>query len=88
MATIKYIQDKKGNTLYPITEEDAVITNEGTSLSEKLSDLGTIRANAALGSTAYQKPSTGIPSSDLDAATRALLNNMVLYGDQVETLSE
>lgn len=32
---------------------------------DTISDLATIRSGAALGATAYQKPSTGIPASDL-----------------------
>lgn len=35
------------------------------SKQDVISDLAAIRAGAALGSTAYQKPSTGIPASDI-----------------------
>lgn len=37
-----------------------------------ISDLDTIRAGAGLGSTAYQKPSTGIPATDLAILTSSL----------------
>ena len=47
-----------------------------TSKQDVISDLATIRSGAAAGATAYQKPSTGIPSSDMatgvqDALTAA-----------------
>lgn len=39
-----------------------------------IGDLDSIRANANVGATAYQKPVTGIPSSDLSTAVRSSLN--------------
>ena len=42
-----------------------------------ISDLATIRSGAAAGATAYQKPSTGIPETDLDAATQQKINTSV-----------
>lgn len=51
------------NDLRFVTSEEM-----GESLSSKqdtIQDLSEIRSGAALGSTAYQKPSTGIPSSDM-----------------------
>lgn len=47
-----------------------------TNKQDVISDLATIRSGAAAGATAYQKPSTGIPSSDMatgvqDALTAA-----------------
>ena len=42
-----------------------------------ISDLATIRSGAAAGATAYQKPSTGIPETDLDASTQQKINNSV-----------
>ena len=42
------------------------IVNEAISKKQDtISDLETIRSGAALGATAYQKPSTGIPASDI-----------------------
>lgn len=38
-----------------------------------INDLATIRSGAGLGATAYQKPSTGIPSSDMNAAVQTSL---------------
>lgn len=40
-----------------------------------ISDLATIRSGAAAGATAYQKPSTGIPATDLAAAVQTSLGN-------------
>lgn len=88
MAIIKNIQDKRGNILHPITEEDAVIDAGGARLSEKLTDLESIRSGANLGATAYQKPSTGIPTTDLESATQAILASVVLYGETVETVND
>lgn len=100
MSTPKYIKDKRGNTLYPITLEEAVVDSNNVSLDTKLAsisndiaskqaiveDINTIREGAALGSTAYQKPTTGIPKEDLEASIRTMLANVVLYGDEVGTV--
>lgn len=40
---------------------------------DTISDLATIRSGAAAGATAYQKPGTGIPETDLAQAIRTLL---------------
>lgn len=42
-----------------------------------ISDLVTIRSGAAAGATAYQKPNTGIPQSDLAAALVAIIQKAV-----------
>lgn len=44
-----------------------------TSKQDVISDLATIRSGAAAGATAYQKPSTGIPSSDMASAVQDAL---------------
>ena len=44
-----------------------------TSKQDTISDLATIRSGAAAGATAYQKPSTGIPDTDLSSAVQASL---------------
>lgn len=52
------------------------ITGLDTALAGKqdtISDLDTIRAGAAAGATAYQKPSTGIPSTDMATAVQTSL---------------
>lgn len=44
-----------------------------TSRQAVISDLADIRSGAAAGATAYQKPSTGIPATDLDSAVQTQL---------------
>lgn len=44
---------------------------------DEITDLTTIRSNAALGATAYQKPSTGIPLTDLSAEVQSALSALV-----------
>lgn len=44
-----------------------------TSKQDTISDLATIRSGAAAGATAYQKPSTGIPATDLASAVQTSL---------------
>lgn len=41
---------------------------------DTISDLGNIRSGAAAGATAYQKPSTGIPSTDMSQAVQDQLS--------------
>ena len=58
-----------------------------TGKQDVISDLSTIRSGAAAGATAYQKPSGGIPSTDLTAELQAQIasfitasvNNLVNY---------
>ena len=47
---------------------DALATKQGT-----IGDLQTIRSGAAAGATAYQKPSSGIPSSDMASGVQTSL---------------
>lgn len=44
-----------------------------TSKQDVIADLATIRSGAAAGATAYQKPSTGIPKTDLSSAVQTSL---------------
>lgn len=44
-----------------------------TSRQAVISDLADIRSGAAAGATAYQKPGTGIPATDLDSAVQTQL---------------
>lgn len=55
-TTIGTLKDNNGNDFLPVTD---------VSLVAGLEDITTIRSGAALGTTAYQKPSAGIPASDL-----------------------
>lgn len=57
-----------------------IIEDVDTALDAKqdtISDLATIRSGAAAGATAYQKPNTGIPQSDLAAALVAIIQKAV-----------
>ena len=53
---------------------DAYVTGIGLAAKQPtISDLDTIRSGAAAGATAYQKPQTGIPSSDMSSAVQTSL---------------
>lgn len=52
---------------------NAELTETLASKQAVISDLDTIRSGAAAGATAYQKPSTGIPSTDLTSAAQTSL---------------
>lgn len=61
MSTIRYIDDKDGNHVFPVTHERAVRDSEGVTLETKLGqkqntiqDISTIRSGAAAGATAVQ----------------------------------
>ena len=51
---------------------------------DTISDLATIRSGAAAGATAYQKPSTGIPASDLAQAVR---DSLALANSSIQSLA-
>lgn len=60
-SSIRYIDDKNGNHVFPVTHERAVMDSDGVTLETKLgqkqdtiSDLSTIRTGAAAGATAVQ----------------------------------
>lgn len=63
---LKAVLDKGGEE--GITEEE--LLEALTTKQDTIQDLSEIRSGAALGSTAYQKPSTGIPSSDMSSAVQ------------------
>lgn len=61
---------KRGTNDYTMTYEvrpyvTEVEKHNWNAKQDAISDLSTIRSGAALGATAYQKPSTGIPASDI-----------------------
>ena len=61
------ILTQEGEQIFPLTDA-SLVAGLSTALSGKqdtISDLSTIRSGASAGATAYQKPSTGIPASDL-----------------------
>lgn len=55
---------------YTKVETDALLAQK----QDIIADLSTIRSNAAAGATAYQKPNTGIPKSDLSSGVKASLD--------------
>ena len=61
-----------------ISEPEVVTTGDlknyiNNGMQEEISDLSTIRSGASAGATAYQKPSSGIPSTDLASAVQTSL---------------
>jgi len=57
-----------------LTKYGTDVVNEGLSgKQDTIADLSDIRSGASAGATAYQKPSTGIPSTDMTAAVQASL---------------
>lgn len=70
----KFLEDSQGNKYAPVTTPNAVRWANGDDLDDKLgekqdeiSDLASIRSGASAGASAYQKPLTGIPASDLES---------------------
>lgn len=77
---IRQLEEDNGQVFYPQTHEKAVIDGNGQTLDVKIAgkqdtiqDLSTIRSGAASGATAYQKPGTGIPSSDMASGVQTSL---------------
>ena len=68
-AAIAAMNAAKGN--YDSLNERLAAIEAGK--QDIIEDLGTIRAGAAAGATAYQKPGTGIPGTDLDETARGSL---------------
>lgn len=65
-----------------ITSQDITAWN---AKQDAISDLETIRSGAALGATAYQKPSTGIPASDI---ADGVIPSLTDYYTKSETYSK
>lgn len=56
-----------------IAASDVATTSDLAGKQDTISDLATIRTGAAAGATAYQKPSTGIPKTDLASGVQTSL---------------
>ena len=56
-----------------IAASDVATTSDLAGKQDTISDLAAIRSGAAAGATAYQKPSSGIPASDLSTAVQTSL---------------
>jgi hypothetical protein len=77
-TTEQWAAIQSGITAALVTKLSALPTNAelNTALAAKqpvINDLTTIRSGAAAGATAYQKPSGGIPASDMASAVQATL---------------
>ncbi|MBQ6227782.1 MAG: metallophosphoesterase [Prevotella sp.] len=55
--------------------EDGVAVIDLSGKQDVINDLATIRSGAAAGDTAYQKPGTGIPASDLSSEVQDMIEN-------------
>ena len=83
-----YIKNKPTNV--SSFNNDAGYLTEHQDISGKqdvIPDLDTIRAGAAAGATAYQKPSTGIPKSDLSSSVQTSLGKADTALQQHQDLS-
>lgn len=76
----KFLEDSQGNKYAPVTTPNAVRWANGDNLDDKLgekqdviNDLSDIRSGALAGTSAYQKPLTGIPASDLSSSVQTSL---------------
>ena len=58
------------------------VDNRLNGKQDTISDLEDIRNGASAGATAFQKPSNGIPATDMDENVQAVLENAVLYSEQ------
>jgi len=68
----------KGLSENDYTDEDKALVGTIEGKQDTIQDLDEIRSGAALGATAYQKPSSGIPGSDL---ARLRLTGLPLAGE-------
>lgn len=74
VETVQGDPTKKTIQLKTNLAQEVVIAHQDISgKQDVISDLGAIRTGAAAGATAYQKPNTGIPSSDMTATVQASL---------------
>lgn len=82
---VSVVSQKEANVTVPTKvsdlQNDSEFTNKSyvnAGLSGKqdvINDLATIRSGAAAGGTAYQKPGTGIPSTDLSSEVQDMIEN-------------
>lgn len=70
---VKESNDQSHVISFPDKQGTVALTSDIPDVSGKqdtIQDLSEIRSGAALGATAYQKPSTGIPASDMSSAVQ------------------
>lgn len=72
--TVEYLTARVDLSAYSTTAQmNAAIQSAVSGKQDTISDLATIRSGASAGATAYQKPSTGIPKTDLASAVQTSL---------------
>lgn len=79
-----FLTEHQSLAAYRTSEQQDIIDNGKQPL---ISDLQTIRNGASAGSTAYQKPSSGIPASDMTSAVRTSLSKADSALQQHQSLS-
>lgn len=90
MTKKEYVKNKRGDIIYPVTKEDLVFDDNGIALSEKLAEL------SQTANSAYQKPDSGIPASDIAVGVipdvsnfiTASVNNLINYYLKSETYTK
>lgn len=75
LGAVKFTVRRKTNATLALTEQIPDVSG----YQPKINDLGAIRAGAALGATAYQKPSGGIPASDIASGVIPDVSGFVPY---------
>lgn len=73
MSEIKYLDPEQANSI-PSIKQQFRFVKKALEDGQTIPDIDQIRANAAKGATAYQKPSGGIPASDLNSTVRNALS--------------
>ena len=73
MSEIKYLDPEQANSI-PSIKQQFRFVKKALEDGQTIPDIDRIRANAAKGATAYQKPSAGIPASDLNSTVRNALS--------------
>lgn len=68
-----YVTTEQLNTALSAYTTTANLTTLLAAKQDVISDLATIRSGAAAGATAYQKPGSGIPKTDLESGVQASL---------------
>ena len=90
MAKKEYVKNKRGDIIYPVTKEDLVFDDNNIALSEKLAEI------SQTANSAYQKPDSGIPASDIASGVipdvsnfiTASVNNLINYYLKSETYTK
>ena len=71
-----------------VADLGTAVTSLGTGKQDVIEDLDTIRSGAAAGATAYQKPGSGIPATDLTEAVQTSLGKADTAAPQETTYTK